>query len=331
MAVQAQYPSNYLLLNRSEKERKEIESSSPAATGFLAQPAVFVTDGANGNPRKRERDAAGVPMAAEVPQQQQMCPVNFISLQPKLCAPGLVSLAKRPMHSPPGVSTGLGLAPENKQNSRNREQSILFDASSSCPSLFSDELAAQINRQRDEIEQFVLAQGEQLRRALSERRQAHYRTLLSVAQESAARRLQGKEVEVERATRRRAELEDRLARLRTESMAWQAKAMADQSRATALHAQLQQAAAAAAAATPPGTGGACCDPPTAEDAGSACMDPRRAEGERQKTCRSCQWRQASTVLLPCRHLCLCDACDAATESCPICCCVRTGSVRVFFC
>ncbi|RWV90765.1 hypothetical protein GW17_00047003 [Ensete ventricosum] len=176
----------------------------------------------------------------------------------------------------------------------------------------------------------LLWKGEQLRRTLAEKHQKHYRVLLCAAEESAARRLREKELEVQRAQRRSTELEDRLACLRTESMAWQAKAMADQATALSLHAQLQHAASAAAAAAPPMMGGGRNETPPAEEAGSAYVDPDRVEPER--SCRACRRRAASVVLLPCRHLCLCDACDAATaaESCPVCRGVRTGCIQVCF-
>ncbi|XP_064961902.1 BOI-related E3 ubiquitin-protein ligase 1-like [Musa acuminata AAA Group] len=325
MALQAQYPSNFVL--RREQERKEMESAPQVATGFLGQSAVLVTDGANGNAQKRSREAAGIPLAP--PPQQQNHPVSLISLQAQPCSPALVNLApQHQIHQPSLLTTCLGLASEDKQHHRSPKQFNLFSSSpassSSCSSLFSSELAAQINHQNNEIEQFLLAKGEQLRRALAERRQRHYRALLSAAEKSAARRLREKEAEVEREARRRAELEDRLGRLRTESMAWQAKAMADQATAAALHAQLQQAVAAR---PPPAAGGECGDPPTAEDAESAYVDPNRVEHE--VACRTCRWRRASVVLLPCRHLCLCDACEAAAELCPVCACARAGSVGVF--
>ncbi|RRT45910.1 hypothetical protein B296_00028900 [Ensete ventricosum] len=324
-----------------------MESTPQVATGFLGQSAVLVTDGgeikvppflvfvgfvdsdlflrclrwrwacwlaANGNAQKRSREAAGIPLAP--PPQQQNQPVSLVSLQSQPCSPALVNLVpQHQIHQPSLVTTCLGLASEDKQHHRSPKQFNLFSSSSSssssCSSLFSRELAAQINHQNNEIEQFLLAKR-------------HYRALLSAAEKSAAWRLREKEVEVEREARRRAELEDRVGRLRTESMAWQAKAMADQATAAALHAQLQQAVAAR---PPPAAGGECGDPPTAEDAESAYVDPNRVEQE--VACRTCRWRRASMVLLPCRHLCLCDACDAAAELCPVCACARAGSVGVF--
>ncbi|URD85893.1 hypothetical protein MUK42_27686 [Musa troglodytarum] len=306
MAVQAHYGSNILLLNRSEQE-KEMDSSPQAAT----------RDGANKEARKRGRETAGVPMVP-LPQQQQRRPLSFVSMKPQPCSPAPVSIAELQMHPPFQVSPGLRLTAEEKRRHRRATQSKTLLSSAS--SVLHEELVAVVNHQRDEIEKLLLAQEEQLRRALAERRQRHYRALLNAAEESAARRLREKEAEVGRLSRRRGELENRLALLRTETMAWQAKAMADQVTAAALNAQLEKAAAAPERKEMSG------DSPPAEDAESGYEDPDRVE--RERACRSCQYRRASVVLLPCRHLCLCDACDAASDSCPVCRCVTTGSVRV---
>ncbi|CAD5193834.1 unnamed protein product [Musa acuminata subsp. malaccensis] len=317
MAVQAHYGSNILLLNRSEQEKKEMDYSPQAAT----------RDGANKEARKRGREAAGVPMAPSPPppplqQQHQSRLLSFLSMKPQPCSPAPVSIAELQMHPPSKVSLGLRLTAEEKRRHRRETQSnpLLSSASSSSSTVLHEELVALVNHQRDEIDTLLLAQEEQLRRALAERRQRHYRALLNAAEESAARRLREKEAEVGRLARRRGELENRLALLRTETMAWQAKAMADQVTAAALNAQLEKAAAAPERKEISG------DSPPAEDAESGFEDPDRVE--RERACRSCQCRRASVVLLPCRHLCLCDACDAASDSCPVCRCVTTGSVRV---
>ncbi|KAJ8468096.1 hypothetical protein OPV22_030648 [Ensete ventricosum] len=345
MAVQAQHPSNVLLLDRREPEKKEMEFPG-TAPGLLDQSLVYFANanGANGNPMKRAREVTGISVASQSPSPSpppQGHPVSLFVLEPQpasapLPPPTLMSLAELQSLPRPFTPSGLRLALEGQNRYQSQKQSdpLLSSSSSVSSSLLSalpaEEFAARINRHKDEIEQYLHTQGEQLRRTLAEKHQKHYRVLLCAAEESAARRLREKELEVQRAQRRSTELEDRLACLRTESMAWQAKAMADQATALSLHAQLQHAASAAAAAAPPMMGGGRNETPPAEEAGSAYVDPDRVEPER--SCRACRRRAASVVLLPCRHLCLCDACDAATaaESCPVCRGVRTGSIQVCF-
>lgn len=239
---------------------------------------------------------------------------------------------------------------------------------SSSPSLFasvSDELAAQVKQHDEEIDRFIReqvtsraprdplaliakfvswfqsscagslihhGQGEQLRRAMADRMRRHNRAILVKADQSAARRLREKAAEAEREARRGAELEERLAHLRGEAAAWQAKALSEQAAAVTLHAQLQQAAAAARASVEELAAG---DAGPAESSSSAYVDPRRT-GPSDRACLGCRFRPASVVLLPCRHLSLCGECFAAGDAdaamaCPVCLCVRTGSVEAILC
>lgn len=283
--------------------------------------------------------------------------VNLLSLQPPAAAsllpPTVISLAQLQAR-PPLVSTGLRLAFEGQHRLQSHNQANPLLSSSVFP-VFSDELALQLNQHQDELDRFLRAcvnfvspllpfsfssvfpsvakgssffswQGEHLRRTLAEKWQRHSRALLCAAEETAARRLREKEAEVEQEVRRAAELEERLARLKAESLAWQAKAVTDQAVAVSLHAQLQQAQAAAAAAAAEEREGECRDSP-AEDAESSHDDPDRAP---RATCRSCRAAVASVVVLPCRHLCLCPDCSGASPSCPVCRCATTGSLHVFF-
>nr|GMD81239.1 BOI-related E3 ubiquitin-protein ligase 1-like [Ipomoea batatas] len=196
------------------------------------------------------------------------------------------------------------------------------------------DLGTHIKQQRDEIEQYLRAQGEQLRRTLEEKRQRHYRALVGAAEESLTRRLREKEAEVDKAIRRNAELEARAAQLAAEAQAWQARARAQELTAATLQAQLQQAMARSGCSNahhPPERNDGATAAGEAEDAESAYIDPDRVEVSAGSNCRSCGKRAASVVLLPCRHLCLCRRCDAAAQACPLCLTFRSSSVEVFFC
>ncbi|XP_074573627.1 BOI-related E3 ubiquitin-protein ligase 1-like [Curcuma longa] len=241
--------------------------------------AFLFANGAARNPAKRGRDSTEAPPAA-APQS------HLSSLQPH---PPLVSPSQLQVHLPPLVPTGIGL---------------------SC------DLAVCVNQQKDEIERFLHAQGEHLRRTL-ERSQRSICFLLVAAKKSAALRLREKEADVERAARRSAELEHQVARLLTELMTWQERVNAGHAEVASLRAQLQQAAAALLPAK------------RADSAESAFSGANRVEAER--ACRACWCRPASVVILPCRHLCLCEVCDGgggSADPCPVCLCDRTGEVRV---
>ncbi|GJN21883.1 hypothetical protein PR202_gb09405 [Eleusine coracana subsp. coracana] len=317
-------------------------SRPPQLAGVSPAAVYFSNAGARGNRRKRVRDAMAPPTAAAAKEEY----VNLFTLQPQQ---HFHNLENRVSSSPAPaatalVSTGLRLAFDEQQqhqlqfqqeSSKQMMNNNALRYSSSPSSLFasvSDELAAQVKQNDEEIDRFIREQGEQLRRAMADRLRRHNRAILLKADQSAARRLHEKAAEAEREARRCTELEERLVRLRGEAAAWQAKALSEQAAAVTLHAQLQQAAAAAAAREEVAGG-------EAESSCSAHVDPRRAAGcsTSDRACLGCRLRPASVVLLPCRHLSLCGECFAAGDAadagmaCPVCLCVRTGSVEAILC
>ncbi|KAG1359392.1 BOI-related E3 ubiquitin-protein ligase 1 [Cocos nucifera] len=255
--------------------------------------------------------------------------IDLLSLRPppaaSLSPPVVLSLAQLQAPPPPLVSTGLRVAFEDQHQYQNLNPCNCLLSSPLFSPVLSDDVAPQLNEHQQEFDRFLRAQEAQLRRTLAEKRRRHCAALLCAAEAAVARTLREKEAEVDRAVRRGAELEGRLARLKAESLAWQTKAMANQAAAAALQAQLQKAQAAAADERET----ECRDSP-AQDAESAHVDPSPS------ACRSCREAPASVVVLPCRHLCLCPDCDSSTagggvaQSCPVCQCATTGSLHVVF-
>ncbi|KAJ8633792.1 hypothetical protein MRB53_027128 [Persea americana] len=310
MAVQAQYPSNVLLLNRNGQELQL------QAEDILNQSQVLYSNGAEMdlNPRKRMREIAETP-------------VSLFQLQSQPPPPTLIDLAQ--LHNPPPavVSTGLRLAFEDQQQHQ-QQMGLFFPSSTAHSSFLPEDLVAQIKQQRDEIDQILKTQGEQLRRTLAEGRRRHHRQLRGAVEESAARRLREKAAEVEKAARRRAELEERVALLKAEADAWEARARAQEAAAAALQLQLRQAMAAAGGGAQDKEGDELGCTGEAEDAESAHVDPGRVVSG-APPCQVCRYRGVSVLLLPCRHLCVCNACETVVDACPICHCLRSASVEVY--
>ncbi|KAF3448202.1 hypothetical protein FNV43_RR08915 [Rhamnella rubrinervis] len=341
MAVQAQYPSNVLLLNRNGQEGHDY-SLQPQPGGFLDQsPMIFNNGGAGANQRKRARETSAATGITT--------PINPFSLQQQQQSqpPQVIDLSQLHNQQPNVVSTGLRLSFGDQQQQQQlqqhhhhhqqqqQQQQQHFSHSSAFLSVLAEDFASQIKQQRDEIDQFLQAQGEQLRRTLAEKRNRHYRTLLSAAEESIARRLREKEAEVDKASRRNAELEARAAQLSIEAQVWQAKARAQEATAASLQAQLQQAIMSGGAlgaqdrrGVDDGLGCTVGAEGQAEDAESAYVDPDRVVVS-GPSCKACRKRVASVVLLPCRHLSLCTECDQVVQACPVCLSLRNSSIPVF--
>ncbi|XP_038888350.1 BOI-related E3 ubiquitin-protein ligase 1-like [Benincasa hispida] len=326
MAVQAQYPSNVLLLNRNGQEGHDYSLQQQPGGFILDQTHMVFNNNIGSNSRKRGREIATA------------TPINLSALQQP--RPLLVDLAKLHNHQNNVVSTGLRLSSgdhqqnhppqqqqQQQQQQHNHNHNLVRQSSSSAfLPLLTDDFASNFKRQQDEIDQFLQAQEEQLRRTLAEKRQRHYRALLDAVEESVARRLREREAEVEKATRRNAELEARAAQLSVEAQVWQAKAKAQEATAVSLQAQLQQAMSGGGCDG--GEGGTAGVEGQADDAESAHIDPERVAIS-GPSCKACRKRLASMLILPCRHLCLCTDCDQVAQTCPLCLSKRSSSVEVY--
>ncbi|KAJ0559326.1 putative transcription factor C2H2 family [Helianthus annuus] len=304
MAVQAHSSSNILLLNRTSlgKHHTRNNYSLPPQPGgnFLHHQMFNNYPVVNQGKRRREDDNMNQFMS---------------SLHQQSYSNQLMDVSQ--IHSRNvDVSTGLRLAFNDHQQHHHS-----FDPQSSgfvSPSDFSN----LINQQRDEIEHYLQAQGEELRRKLAEKRQRHYHALIGVVKESATRIIREKEAVAERAARRNAELEARATQLSAEVQVWEAKARAQEAVAAALQAELQQAVVA-------GTCVSQVEEVAAADAESSYIDPERVVVVSGPGCKACGKRVASVVLLPCRHLCVCSECDDVVQACPLCLSLRSSSIEVY--
>ncbi|KAK9270813.1 hypothetical protein L1049_026399 [Liquidambar formosana] len=224
-------------------------------------------------------------------------------------------------------------------------QNLGFDcsqgASSSCgdnllPTImpFSQSLAAEVEKQRQEIDFFLQLQNERLRSALQEQRKQQQATLLRSLELKTLSLMRQKEEDLAKATRKTMELEDCLKRTEMESESWQRLAKANEAMVIHLNNTLEEFREKLVLVSN-GAG----------DAESLCgpCDSRgrnRGEGEgegegemnehsKKMACKGCNSRSSCVLFLPCRHLCSCKPCEAFLGSCPVCKSVKEGSMEVF--
>jgi E3 ubiquitin-protein ligase BOI and related proteins len=53
-----------------------------------------------------------------------------------------------------------------------------------------------------------------------------------------------------------------------------------------------------------------------DEVNSACYDEKMISDRR--ACKVCQNKEVSVLILPCRHLCVCEGCERRVDMCPVC-------------
>ncbi|CAN6244501.1 unnamed protein product [Urochloa humidicola] len=191
-----------------------------------------------------------------------------------------------------------------------------------------------IHRHGVEADALVRMQNERLRAALEEAHRRHVRAAVSAVERAAARRLRAAEADLERALARGAELGERLRQVGAEEQAWRGVATDHEAAAAGLRATLDQlllqpptrAEGQGEAEAEADDAGSCCfGPPGREEAAS---DGGEKAGGPSRACRSCGGAEACVLVLPCRHLCLCGACEGGVEACPVCAAAKNASLHV---
>ena len=175
----------------------------------------------------------------------------------------------------------------------------------------------------------VVLQTERMRAGLEEARRRHVRALVAAAERAAAGRLRAAEAALELARCLNATLSERLGQISAEGQAWIGVAKSHEAVVAGLRATLDQFLQSPCAEGAAGEG-------SAEDARSCCFvtpagDDGEAEAASKKpraACKACGEGESCVLLLPCRHLCLCPACDAAVDSCPVCAATKNASLHV---
>ena len=199
-------------------------------------------------------------------------------------------------------------------------------------------------------------QTDQLRRAIDERTQLHSKALLASVEEEVARRLRERDAELERISKKAIELEEKAKHLTMETHVWQSKARSYESMVTVLRSKLQQALIVHNQSKEQSKIEGCGDS-EADDAASVYID-NNAEAQQTRAmmmmkkgmmigdsnpvsssssssavrcCRKCRVKEASLLVLPCLHLCLCNECNVSSERCPVCNSIKSAYVEVYLC
>ncbi|GFP84189.1 E3 ubiquitin-protein ligase boi [Phtheirospermum japonicum] len=128
------------------------------------------------------------------------------------------------------------------------------------------------------------------------------------------RKLKEKEEQIERISKLNFVLEEKVKSLYAENQWWRDLAQTNEATANSLRVDLGQALARVG------------NERRAEDDVESCCGSSSEEEDcysdrRRRRCRMCGERESCVLMLPCRHLCLCDVCGSGSyqiQACPVC-------------
>ncbi|KAK6924842.1 hypothetical protein RJ641_009168, partial [Dillenia turbinata] len=235
--------------------------------------------------------------------------------------------------NPNQVSTGLRLSYEEDEH--NSSVTTASESMSAVlPVIFSlgDNLKTEIDQQKEEFDQYVRVQEQNLLKGVRELRQRHTVSFLSALEKGVGRKLREKELEIENMNRKNKELVDRIKQVAMEAQSWHYRAKCNESVVNVLKNNLKQVMQQGAVQGKEGCGDSEVDDAasyTNQNVLAFVSGSGNAIPAMQMTCRACRSKEVSVLLLPCRHLCLCKDCEGFIDICPICRVTKTASVQVY--
>lgn len=243
----------------------------------------------------------------------------------------------------------------NQVNNNNQKGALTF---------LGQDISMQIYQQQVEIDRFIANHTEKVRTEIEATRRRNSMRLIAAAEEGINKRLRSKEEEIVKIGRLNSALEEKVKSLSVENQIWQQMAQTNEATANALRRNLQriltqiqqqQNQTGWPDKTTVDDVQSCCgsnydeehhqSPPLAaadEVAVTAmksnqgndvdsnyCNSGSDNNGRKLKRwCRNCGKMESCVLLLPCRHLCICSACESSINACPICKSTKNATVHV---
>ncbi|XP_020217549.1 E3 ubiquitin-protein ligase BOI [Cajanus cajan] len=277
-------------------------------------------------PNKRSREVE------DISKQRLQISLNYNFLQDD--ADRLASIP-----NPNPVSTGLRLSYEDDEhNSSVTSASGSMTATPSIVLSLGDNIRTELDRQQEELDQYMKLQKEQLSKGVRDMKQKHMAALLTSIEKGISAKLKEKEVEIENMNRKNRELAERIKQVAIEAQSWHYRAKYNESVVNVLRNNLQQAISQGAEQGKEGFGdsevdddASYIDPNNFLNIPGAPINPtyKSHQDMENLTCRACKTKEVSILLIPCRHLCLCKDCEGFIRVCPVCQSIKTAGVEVY--
>ncbi|CAH8362490.1 unnamed protein product [Eruca vesicaria subsp. sativa] len=216
---------------------------------------------------------------------------------------------------------------------RSREESVVenpIPSQKRCidPLMFlGEDLSSNIQHHNLDIDRLISNHIEIMRMGIEEKRKQQGRKIMEVIEQGLMKTLRAKDEEINHIGKLNLFLEEKVKSLSVENQLWRDMAQSNEATVNALRSNLQQVLAAVER-------NRCDEPTTADDAQSCCGsndegdDSTMMRTVSSTMCRSCGKGEASVLLLPCRHMCLCSVCGSSINTCPICKSPKNASLHV---
>ncbi|CAN8259555.1 unnamed protein product [Cochlearia groenlandica] len=234
--------------------------------------------------------------------------------------------------------------PMSSSRKRNREESFVVNMhnqkNSSDPLIFLGQgLSFNVQNHNYDIDQLISNHVEIMRMEIEEKRKTQGRKIMESIEQKLIKTLRAKDEEINHIAKLNLYLEEKVKSLCVENQIWRDVAQSNEANVNALRSNLQQVLSAVERNR--------CEEPTvaAEDAVSCCGSNDVGDSEERwklageahdskkmrriaSVCRSCGEGEASVLLLPCRHMCLCSKCGSTVNTCPVCKSSKNASLHV---
>ncbi|KAF8378270.1 hypothetical protein HHK36_029609 [Tetracentron sinense] len=237
------------------------------------------------------------------------------------------------------VSTGLRLSyDDDERNSSITSASGSMTAAHPVILSLGNNLKTEIDRQKEEFDHYIRVQEEQIVKGVREMKQRHTASFLSAIEKGVCGKLRERELEIEDMNRKNRELVERIKQVAVEAQSWHYRAKYNESMVNVLRTNLKQAIEQGADQGKEGCGDSEIDDAASYidqnnhfsiPTGSGKCASMNQQSKEQMTCRACNGKEVSVLLLPCRHLCLCKDCEGFIDICPVCQSIKTAGFQVY--
>lgn len=236
------------------------------------------------------------------------------------------------------VSTGLRLS-FNDDDEHNSSVTSASGSMNPTPSIIlslGDNIRTELDRQNEELDQYIKFQEAQLAKGVRDMKQRHVASLLTSLEKGVTKKLREKDLEIENMNTKNRELAERIKQASLEAQNWHIRAKYNESVVNVLKNKLHHAISKGVDQGKEGFGdselddtASYIDPINYLNVPGKSTTAINNESKNHMLCKGCKAKEVCILVMPCRHLCLCKECEEFVGVCPVCLSIKTGYVQVY--